>query len=148
MEDPWPGFKPELQLLAYATATATYYMSCVSDLYNTSRQRWILKPLSKARVLTLILMNTSWACYHWGTTGIHQKIFFGRHMQWRHAGSQFPGQGLNPAYSSESTESKLLDQQGTLPLFSFLFKCSWFTILYLFQVYNTVIRHFSSLRSI
>ena len=44
------GVKLELQLLAYATATATPDQSCVCDLHHSSWQLWIPKPLSKARV--------------------------------------------------------------------------------------------------
>ena len=39
------------------------------DLHHSSRQRWILNPLSKARDWTCILLDTSWVCYHWVTTG-------------------------------------------------------------------------------
>ena len=36
------GVELELQLLAYATATATWDLSCVCDLYHSSWQCWIL----------------------------------------------------------------------------------------------------------
>ena len=49
VEVPRLGVKSELQLPAYATATATPDQSCICDLHHSSRQRWILKPLSKAR---------------------------------------------------------------------------------------------------
>ena len=39
----------ELQLLAYAPATATLDLSCVCDLYHSSQQHWILNPWSEAR---------------------------------------------------------------------------------------------------
>ena len=42
----------ELQLLAYATATATQDPSCVCNLCHSSQQRQILHPLTKARDLT------------------------------------------------------------------------------------------------
>ena len=38
------GIKSELQLLAYATATATHDLSCICNLYHTSQQCWILNP--------------------------------------------------------------------------------------------------------
>ena len=45
---------------AYTTATATQNPSHVYDLHHSSRQCRILKPLSKARDRTCILMDTSW----------------------------------------------------------------------------------------
>ena len=39
------------------------------DLCCSLRQHWILNPLSEARDQTDILMDTSWVCYHWTTTG-------------------------------------------------------------------------------
>ena len=49
MEVPRLGIKLELQLLAYATATATPDLNCVCDLHHSSWQCWILNPLSEAR---------------------------------------------------------------------------------------------------
>ena len=63
MEVPSLGVESELQLWAYATATAMPDMSCVCDLYHISWQRWILNPLSKARDRTHILMDTSCVRY-------------------------------------------------------------------------------------
>ena len=54
------GVKLQLQLLAYSTATATWDPSCICDLHHSSRQCWILKPLSEVRDRTNILMDTSW----------------------------------------------------------------------------------------
>ena len=48
-----------LQLLAYATAIAMQDLSHICDLYHSSGQCQILKPLSKARDRTCILMDTS-----------------------------------------------------------------------------------------
>ena len=59
MEVPRLGFESELQLLAYATATATRDPSFVFDLPHSSRQRRILNALSKARDRNLVLMDTS-----------------------------------------------------------------------------------------
>ena len=56
MEVPRVGVKLELQLLAYATATATSDLSCVCDLHHSSQQCRILNPLSRARDQTCILM--------------------------------------------------------------------------------------------
>ena len=58
------GVEPELQLPAYATATATRDLSGVCDLHHSSRQRQMLKLLSEARDQTRILMDTSWVHYH------------------------------------------------------------------------------------
>ena len=52
--------EPELQLLAYTTATATPDLSYVFDLPYSSRQHWILNSLSEARDQTCVLMDTSW----------------------------------------------------------------------------------------
>ena len=59
MEVPSLGVESELQLLAYATATATQDPSCVCDLHHRSQQRQILNPQSEARGRTCILMDTS-----------------------------------------------------------------------------------------
>ena len=48
----------ELQLLAYVTATATWDPSLICDLHDSSWQRPIFNPLSKARDRTCILMVT------------------------------------------------------------------------------------------
>ena len=52
--------KLELQLPAYATATAIWDPSHVCNLHHSSRQCWFLNPLTKARDRTRILMDTSW----------------------------------------------------------------------------------------
>ena len=59
MEGPRPGLKSELQLPAYATATATQDPSRICDLQHSSRQCRILTPLSKAIDQTHILMDPS-----------------------------------------------------------------------------------------
>ena len=63
------GVKSELQLLAYATATATQDPSRLCDLHHSSRQCQILNPVSEARDRTCILMDTSLICFHCATTG-------------------------------------------------------------------------------
>ena len=57
------GVDLEVQLLAYTTATATWDPSQVCNLHHSSQQCRIFNPLSKARDLTLILMDTSWVLY-------------------------------------------------------------------------------------
>ena len=58
MEVPRLGVQPELQPLAYTTATATWDPSWVCNLYHCARQHRILNPLSKARDQTHILTDT------------------------------------------------------------------------------------------
>ena len=60
MEVPRLGAKSELQLLAYATATATSDPRHICNLPRSSRQGQILNALSEARDRTHILMVTSW----------------------------------------------------------------------------------------
>ena len=80
MAVPRPGVKPELQLPACATATATQDPSCVCDLYHSTWQHQILNPLSEARDWTCILMDTSWVCYICATTGTPELFL------WQHQG--------------------------------------------------------------
>ena len=47
----------ELQLMAYATATAMPEPSLVCNLYSSSPQHGILNPLSEARDQTYVLMD-------------------------------------------------------------------------------------------
>ena len=59
VEVPRLGVKSDLQLLAYATATAMWDPSCVYDLHHSS---WLnLNPLSEASDQTL--MDTSWGSF-------------------------------------------------------------------------------------
>ena len=59
----------ELQLLAYATATATQDLRHVCELHHSSRHCWIPDPLSEARDQTHILVDISWICFCCTTTG-------------------------------------------------------------------------------
>ena len=59
MENLRLGVESELELLAYATATAMLE-SCICNLHHSSWQRHILNSLSEARDQTCILMDTSW----------------------------------------------------------------------------------------
>ena len=59
MEVPRLGVESELQLPAYATATATPDPSCVCDLHHSLRQCSILNPLGKDRDQTRILRETT-----------------------------------------------------------------------------------------
>ena len=64
MEVPRLGVELELQLLAYATATAVRDLSHVCDLHHSSWQHWILNPLSGARDRTHVLMDSNRVHYH------------------------------------------------------------------------------------
>ena len=50
MEVPGLGVELELQLPAYTTVTATPDPSHICDLQHSSWQRWVLNPLSEARM--------------------------------------------------------------------------------------------------
>jgi len=50
MEVPRLGFKSELLLLAYTTATAMQDLSHVCDLHHSSEQCRILNPLTRAEI--------------------------------------------------------------------------------------------------
>ena len=63
------GVQLELLLPACTTATVTSYPSRICDLHHSSRQRWILDPLSEARDQTRVLMDTSQVHYHCTTVG-------------------------------------------------------------------------------
>ena len=83
-----PGVKWELQLPAYITATPMQDPSCICNLHRCSWQHWIL---NKARDWTHILMDTSWVCYHWTTTGTPKNnfpLFWTRHIFWRETSSK------------------------------------------------------------
>ena len=82
IEIPRLGVKWELQLLAYATATAMPDLSRICDLHHShynarsshicklqhsSQQQQILKPLSEAGNQTHILIVISQVRYHWAT---------------------------------------------------------------------------------
>ena len=60
MEVPGLGAELELQLQAFATATAMPDLSHICDLHQSLQQHWILNPLSEARDQTCILMDISW----------------------------------------------------------------------------------------
>ena len=62
MEVPRLGVQLELYPPAYTTATAMWDLSHVCDLHHSSRQCWILNPLSEAKDRTCILMNPSQVC--------------------------------------------------------------------------------------
>ena len=75
IEVPRPQVKSELQSLASTTATVTPDLSHICSLHHSSRQCWILSPLSKARDRTCNLVvpsqihqplshdGNSWVCF-------------------------------------------------------------------------------------
>ena len=70
MEVPRLGVKSELQVPAYATATAILDLSRVCNLHHSSWQGWwILNPLSEAKDQICILMNASQIRFYWAMTG-------------------------------------------------------------------------------
>ena len=54
-----PGLEVESVLQLLATATATQDPSHICDLHCSSRQQWVLNPLSEARNQTCVLMDIS-----------------------------------------------------------------------------------------
>ena len=69
MEVPRVGVESELQLPAYATATAMWDPNRVCDLHHSSRQHWIFNPLSRGRDCPWVLLDTSRVRHHRATMG-------------------------------------------------------------------------------
>ena len=76
MEVPRLGVQSELQLPAYARATATPDSSHVCDPHHSSQQHQILNPVSEARNRTCNLMVPSQIHFHCATMGTPDFIFF------------------------------------------------------------------------
>ena len=74
MEVPRLGVESELQLSAYATATATLDLSHICDLHHSSWQCQVFDPLSKARDQTCNLMDACRIRFHWATVRTPQKF--------------------------------------------------------------------------
>ena len=68
MEIPRLGVQSELQLLAYATATAKWDLSLVHHIHHSSQQCQILNSLIEARGRTCVLMDASRFVNCWATT--------------------------------------------------------------------------------
>ena len=78
MEVPRLGVKSELQLPAYATATATQDPSCICNLPHCSQQCCILNPVREARVeptSTWVLVGFVSAVPQWELTLINISVF-------------------------------------------------------------------------
>ena len=102
MEVPRLGVESELQLLAYATATAMPDQSQVCKLHHSLRQCQILNPLSEARDQAHILMDTSSPLSHNGEilfyfTLLLLLLLFSFLATLRH--TEFLGQGSDPSHS-------------------------------------------------
>ena len=70
MEVPRRGVQSEIQLPAYATATAMWDPSCVCDLHHSSWQCQILNPLIEVRDQPHNLILPGWICFLCTTVGI------------------------------------------------------------------------------
>ena len=75
MEAPRTGVQPELQLLAYTTATAMWGPSHICNLYHSSWQHQILNPLDGVRDQPMS-SYTSQVHYCWAITGTPEKPVF------------------------------------------------------------------------
>ena len=64
MEIPRVGTESELQLPAYTTATAMLDPRLIWDPHHSSRQGWVLNPLSEARDQTCIRNDIRQIHYH------------------------------------------------------------------------------------
>ena len=79
----------ELQLPAYATATAMWDPSCICNLYHSSQQCQIPDPLKEARDQTHILMDTSQILFRWATMGTLGIVVLNNNCFRRQMGSYF-----------------------------------------------------------
>ena len=75
MEVPRLGAQSELQLLAYATATAMADPSRLCKLYHSSQQCWIINPMSEARDRTQNLMIPSQIHFWYAMMGTPKRSF-------------------------------------------------------------------------
>ena len=75
MKVPRLGVESELQMPAYATATATPGLSHIFDLHHSLWQCWICNPLSEARDQTRNLMVPSEICFCCAMTELHISKF-------------------------------------------------------------------------
>ena len=75
MEIPRVEVKSELELPAYARATATQDLSHIYNLHHSSGHGWILNPLSEARDQNHILTDTSRVHHCWAKMGTPAETF-------------------------------------------------------------------------
>ena len=108
------GVDLELQLLAYATATATWDPSCVCNLQHSSWQGQILNPLGEAKDRTHNLMVPSRIYFRCATTGTPGCTVFAWLLLPVFASPPFPDQQLaEPA--SWNSEKVMEAEWGPLP---------------------------------
>ena len=74
-------------------AMATQDLSLICNLHHSSHQYQIPNPLSKAGDWTQILMDISWICFHWATTGTPNNWLFWRNGSWKRMGKKSRGWG-------------------------------------------------------
>ena len=107
--------------------------SCVCDLHHSSRQCWILNPLSEAGVQPCVFMDISQICFHWAATRTPHSFFYTANAGGAPSTCQstlhpwkpcyFPALFLSLPYAiTQSTLSKLL---GWLLETLFAFQLSW-----------------------
>ena len=103
MEVPGLGIKLELQLLAYATATATRDPSRICDLH----QHQILNPLREAQGRTSNITVTSsvnFCCTTRRTPGFPYILFLERERERTCSMCKFQGQESNPCHCSDNAK--------------------------------------------
>ena len=130
MEVSRPGVESELP--TYTTATAMWDPSHVYNLHHSLWQRWILNPLSEARIESL----SSWilvrlvTSYHWTTMGTPHTFFFFWLHSWH---AEVPGSGIKPMPQQwQHWILNLLGHQGT-PIHAFCL-CSFHVFFFFFFV--------------
>ena len=79
MDIPRLRVESELQLSAYATATATQDLNCICNLRHSSQKHWILDPLTEARDQTCILMDTSRVRFYRATGETPTQVYVFEH---------------------------------------------------------------------
>ena len=82
MEVPRLGVQLELYLPANTTATAMPDLSHVCNLHHSSKQHWILNPLSKARDWNHNLMVPSWIRFHCAMMGTPGSLLISFFYMW------------------------------------------------------------------
>ena len=80
VEIPRLGVELELQLPAYATATAMQDTSHIYDLHHSSWQHRILNPVSEARDRICNLMVPRWIRFHCATMGTPRSVLNHKNM--------------------------------------------------------------------
>ena len=114
MKVPRLGVKSELQLPAYAEATATQDPSHICDPHRRSRQRRILNPLSEARHQTRVLTDTSQIHYHWAMMGTPGNYILINSLE--DSGAGVPWHGRSSYLLPGTSYSSLLAKAGLMEI--------------------------------